>query len=332
MEVSVSVIIPVWNGRALLETLLSSLRAQTHQAAEVLVIDNGSTDGAPELAARWGATVIRMGHNAGFAAAVNRGIQESRAEWLAILNSDVELTPVWIETMMTECGAWFASGKILVAADESRIDGSWDLVSRSGCPWRAGQNGPDDVPFHAPRTISMASFTALWARAELFGTVGLLDERFGSYLEDVDFGLRCAAAGLRGKYVPAAVSRHHGSAALGRWHPAVTRLLARNQVLLVAKHFPRALRRRWWWPIVAGQALWGLMALRHGAFLAWMRGKVDGLRAFSRFRAEAYTGLEVCLEEGENEIFALQQQIGFDLYWRFYFAFVGRRDTGQSHE
>ena len=69
---------PVWNGRELLARLLATLEAQTRPAAELLIVDNGSTDGAPDMARARGARVIAMGRNAGFAAAVNRGISEGR--------------------------------------------------------------------------------------------------------------------------------------------------------------------------------------------------------------------------------------------------------------
>jgi len=88
---SITAVIPVWNGRESLGRLLDSLEAQTVPVAELLVVDNGSSDGAPELAARRGARVIPMGRNAGFAAAVNRGIQSAQSHWIAVLNSDVEL-------------------------------------------------------------------------------------------------------------------------------------------------------------------------------------------------------------------------------------------------
>src|SRR5580658_9027363 len=107
----ISAIVPVWNGRDLLLRLLQSLDAQTARADEVLVVDNGSTDGAPEAARERGARVIAMGRNAGFAAAVNRGIEESRGDWLAILNSDVELAPDYLANLLSAAearGAWFA--------------------------------------------------------------------------------------------------------------------------------------------------------------------------------------------------------------------------------
>ena len=121
----------------------------------------------------------------------------------------------------------------------------------------------------------MAPATAALFRMELFARVGMLDTAFESYLEDVDFGLRCGLAGLAGVYVPGAVAYHWGSASLGAWSARVVRLIARNQVYLVQKHYPL---RRYWWPILVGQLLWGLVALRHGTGWAFLRGKLDGLK------------------------------------------------------
>src|SRR5690242_21614812 len=101
---SISAIVPVWNGRADLEGLLACLAAQTEAAAEVLVVDNGSTDGAPDLARKWGARVIAMGRNAGFALAVNRGIREVSGQWIAVLNSDVKLAPNYFARLMAADG------------------------------------------------------------------------------------------------------------------------------------------------------------------------------------------------------------------------------------
>ena len=87
-------------------------------------------------------------------------------------------------------------------------------------------------------------------RRELFEKVGWLDERFESYLEDVDFSLRSARKGCLGVYVPEAVAYHQGSATLGAWHPETARRIARNQLLLVAKHYPRGWLFRYGWPVL----------------------------------------------------------------------------------
>ena len=318
---SIAAIVPVWNGRELLEQLLRTLAAQTLPAAEIVVVDNGSTDGAPDAARAAGARVIAMGRNAGFAAAVNRGIRESSGEWVAVLNSDVELAPDYFEKLSAATG-WFATGKILRTASAT-IDGTYDLVSRAGTAWRVGNARPDGPLFGSRVPIFSPPWTAALFRRELFDRTGYLEESFESYLEDVEFGLRCARKKLAGEYIPQAVAWHRGSASLGRWHPDTVRRISRNQVLLVAKHYARMPL----WPIVAGQLLWGAVALRHGAGWAWMRGKFEGWHGFGAARRKGEAGdpavLVELLHAQEREIFRIQAAAGFDTYWRLYFRVAG---------
>src|SRR5690242_11872484 len=195
MPAEVSIIVPVWNGRAMLERLLASLRAQTHPITAILVVDNGSEDGAPEAAERLGARVIRMGSNTGFSRAVNRGIQECTTEWLAVVNSDVEPAPDWLYRLMEAArppGVWFAAGKLLNASQRDFIDGTYDALCRGGCAWRVGHGRRDSPEFSRSQEIWFAPGTASLFRTELFRHIGLLDEGFESYLEDVELGLRCA--------------------------------------------------------------------------------------------------------------------------------------------
>lgn len=321
---SISAIVPVWNGRDLLERLLATLETQTEPAAELLVVDNGSEDGAPELARSRGARVIPMGRNAGFAAAVNRGIRESRGEWIAVLNSDVELAPDYFATLRAAASStdWFATGKIL-APDRIHIDGTYDVLSRGAAAWRVGHGCPDGPAFSTPRRIWSPPWTAALFRSDLFGRIGLLEESFESYLEDVDFGLRCAAHECGGWYVPGAVAWHRGSAALGPWHPATVRRIARNQLLLVARHYPREALFRCWWPIAVAQLLWGTLAFRRGAGLAWLRGTCEGTSHFSTAREISTLAdpelLELLLQDNEQVIREVQTSAGFETYWRLYF-------------
>jgi GT2 family glycosyltransferase len=157
----------------------------------------------------------------------------------------------------------------------------------------------------------------------LFQKIGFLEESFESYLEDVDFGLRCARASLPGVYVPEAVAWHRGSATLGRWHPDTVRRIARNQMFLLARHYPNPLLLRWGWAILLAQALWGAVAVRHGAGLAWIRGKSEGLRRFAAERSQSVTFepavLEQVLTENERAIREIQKTAGCDSYWKVYF-------------
>ena len=85
----VAAVVPHWNRRDLLFPLFESIRAQTLPFDEIIVADNGSTDDSAELAERAGARVLRLGRNLGFAAAVNRGIEATRADWIATLNNQL---------------------------------------------------------------------------------------------------------------------------------------------------------------------------------------------------------------------------------------------------
>ena len=326
----VAAVIPQWNRGYLLRSLLENLREQTRPLDEIIVVDNGSTDDSVAVAEGGEARVVRLGSNLGFAAAVNRGVEATDAEWVAILNNDVTLDPAWLATLLQGVGqtsseAWFATGKTLRAADPTLIDGTFDEISRGACACRCGAGKPDGPEWNRPRTIRMAPMTAALVRRSLFAEVGPLDESFGSYLEDVDFGLRCALAGRGGLYLPGAVAHHQGSATSGKWNPDTVRLLARNQILLAVKHFGGQSHL----PIVAGQVLWGLVALRHGRGWAYLQGKWSGLRAasqlgFKEFPAQEAVKVEKIVGESERQILEIQRQTGFDTYWRAYFWLFAR--------
>ena len=312
-------IVPHWNRRDLLESLFASFSAQTLQFDEVIVVDNGSSDGSVELAESLGARVIALGGNLGFAVAVNRGIEACDTEWVAILNNDVTLDPDWLAELMAAAGqASFATGKLLRADDPVEIDGTFDEISRGACAYRSGAGKPDSPIWNQPRKIRFAPMTAALFRRSLFEEVGPLDETFGSYLEDVDFGIRCAIAGREGIYEPRAVAQHRGSATLGRWTSDTVKHLARNQILLTAKYF----RGQPLWPVLAGQLLWGLVALRHARGGAYLSGKVSGLRvarSLDKLHPSKKQQLSAIFSVSEKEILELERQTGFSWYWRAYF-------------
>ena len=321
----VSVIIPNWNGADRLRRLFQTLSVQ-HPIHEVIVVDNGSTDSSVMLARDAGARVVGFTTNRGFAAAVNRGVTEAAAGWIAIINNDVELGPGWIETLLTAAtanSAVFATGKLLNTTQRDLIDGTYDAVSRGGTAWRCGAGRPDGPLFSIEVSIQFPPFTAVLVQKQLFSRVGPLDEQFESYLEDIDFGFRCAKLGLRGIYVPQAVAYHQGSATLGRWHAETVRRIARNQLLLVAKHYPEPWIGRYAWCILLAQGLWGLLAIRHGAAGAWLRGVAEGVRLFRTARNPGPPCMATVLAESESQIRELQKATGADLYWRIYFALTG---------
>lgn len=322
---SVSAVIPNWNGRHLLIPLLESLGRQSHPVEEVIVVDNGSEDDSAAVAEARGARVIRMGRNCGYAGAVNRGVSASTKPWILILNNDVVLEERWVERMLAglrRAGAWFGVGKIYQAGEPGRLDATFDLLARSGCAWRCGQGRLEEHELVPEGSAWLPPLTAALFLREIFNRVGLLDERFESYLEDVDFGLRCVLEGVPGCYVPEAVAWHQGSATLGAYHPETVRRMARNQLFLVAKHYPRGWWRRLGWPVLVGQLLWGLVAVRNGRGMAYLRGKLEGLVRFAAMRRSAASsdGLLPLLAACERQLLAWQRRFGYDTYWRVYFA------------
>ena len=131
-------------------------------------------------------------------------------------------------------------------------------VCRGACAWRCGHGRPDGAVLEPQHEIRAAPFTAVLFRAEVFQQAGLLDESFESYLEDVEFGIRCATKGIEGIYVPDATGRHRGSATHGKWSRDTVRPISRNQVFLVARHFPGRWLLSHGYEVLVAQTLWGL--------------------------------------------------------------------------
>jgi GT2 family glycosyltransferase len=325
--VRVVAVVPHWNRRDLLAGLLDNLTLQTRHFDEIFVVDNGSTDGSAHLAREKGARVVALDRNLGFAAAVNRGIAAaleaaSPPVWIAILNNDVTLAPNWLAELLVAAAtqssdAAFITGKILSAANSAFLDGAFDELSRGACAARCGTGLPDAPIWNEPRVIRFASMTAALFRANAFRSLGTLDETFGSYMEDVEFSLRCALAGCYGSYIPAAVAYHQGSATFGQWSAQSVFRISRSQLLLAAKHFAQQPRL----PLIIGQGLWGLLALRHGCGWAFLRGKAAGWRDRRQLarRQIDHAALRAILQASENEIRELGRQTRLDQYWRTYF-------------
>jgi len=294
--VSVTAIIPMWNRADLTRHCVESLRAQTVPFDRILVVDDGSTE--PYA----GPDVIRLPRNGGFAAAVNAGWRAAETTHIAVINNDVRLDPAWLEQLLA-AGGWFATGKLY--APTGLLDGTFDLLSRGGFPWRAGDGRADGPRWNEPREIAMASFTAVLLRTELRERIGYLDEDFGTYLEDVDFGIRCRRAGLVGRYVPTASGVHEGSATAGGWSEFSTRQIATNHARLVAKHWGG----RDGWAVGVSRALWRMLARRHGRRATFP--------TFPTAASEPVPTDDALIEE-------LQWATGMDTFWRWYFRLVSR--------
>ncbi len=160
---TVTAVIPSWNRAGLVRSVLVNLSSQTRPADRMIVVDNGSEDDTQAVVRELGAECIALEKNLGFAAAVNRGIEQANTDWVLILNNDVVLEPDWLARLLSaaaETGASFAVGKLLRSDQQNRLDGSWDLVSRGAYAWRCGYERVDGPVWSIRRSIALAPMTA----------------------------------------------------------------------------------------------------------------------------------------------------------------------------
>ncbi len=207
-----TVIVPTWNGEPLLRTCLRSLELQTVRC-RVLVVDNGSTDSTPELMSSEFPHIdyLPLEQNFGFAKAVNLGIQRAKTEFVALLNNDTEVDSHWVETGLEAFERypdyWFFASKMLDFQFRERVDSAGDCYGRTGLPYKRGLGEPASHYIH-PGPVLGASAGAAFYRRDLFDRIGLFDEGFYLYLEDVDLSLRAQFAGLRCLYLAEAIVYH----------------------------------------------------------------------------------------------------------------------------
>jgi GT2 family glycosyltransferase len=279
---AVSAIIVNWNGKHLLPECLDSLREQTYPADEILVVDNGSRDGSQDLIRERypEVTLIELGENKGFSIANNIGIRRATGDYIALLNNDLVLDKHWVEHMVSTLEADVSLGscacKMLFYDRRNTIDAAGIEVLTSGGGANRGLFEDASVFAHPARVFGACAGAALY-RASMFQDVGLFDEDFYIYYEDVDLAFRAQLAGYDCLYVPWAIVYHHHSASNGRFGKKHY-YLARNCLLVVVKNMPAPLLRRHLLRIVLGQLPFALDAAKSGNVGDYLDARLDALR------------------------------------------------------
>jgi GT2 family glycosyltransferase len=241
-----SIVIVTWNSAAHLPRCLTCLRAQTIQNFEIIIVDNGSTDGFnnnihehyPDLEIR----TVALEKNHGFAAANNIGVRLARGKWLVLLNADAFPEPDWLEKLFRAAEQhpdynFFASRQIQFH-NPKLLDGAGDEYHTSGLAWRRYYNHTSADHGLNMQEIFGACAAAAMYRREDFLDVGGFDEDYFSYFEDVDLSFRLRLRGGRCLYVPDAVVRHVGSASTGKLSDFVVYYGHRNLVWTFIKNMP----------------------------------------------------------------------------------------------
>ena len=316
----ISVVIPNWNGKKFLAGCLDSLLTQTYEPIEVVIVDNGSKDGSVEYLQENYPQVklVTFPVNTGFSPAVNAGIKASTGEMVALLNNDTVVDPNWmaelIKAMQEHPEAGSAGCKMLAYDDHTLLDGAGDGYRRGGLPGRIGHKERDTGRFDRKRYLLGACGGAALYRRELFDAIGLFDEDYFAYLEDVDLGLRAQAAGFKCIYVPTSIVYHLGCGTTGSgYSPLVVRLSARNNWNTIVKNIPMPLL----WKFLPHICFWQLyylavVTVRGGQLVPWLKGTyqavkllptmMENRREINRLRKTSVEYMEQIIIESEKDL------------------------------
>jgi GT2 family glycosyltransferase len=275
----ISVIIPNYNGSRFLESCLKSLSVQSCRDFETIVVDNGSADDSIQVVRSVApdAILLIQKKNLGFAGGANAGIRSARGRWVALLNNDTEVAQDWVlqckKAIEAHPEASFLACRVLDYNDRGRVYSAGDCFLRAGIGYRRGQEQPDRKEFLQEREIFSASGCAALYRKTALDEVGLFDERFFAYLEDVELGLRLQSRGHRGRYAPLAEVYHHGATTSGGEFSGLSVYLrTRNSLLILAKSIPLPILMRCFPMIVFGQFSWLFRVAAHGRLLDYFKG------------------------------------------------------------
>ncbi len=241
----ISVVIVNWNGKHLLTECLDSLLAQDVRDVEIVLVDNGSQDGSVEFVReRYPAVhVVNLPENLGFAGGNNAGIRVARGRFIALLNNDTRVDHAWLADLLAEAGAsprtigmWAC--KILSYDNPDVIDNVGLLLYPDGLGRGKGRLEKDQGQYDLPDEALCPSGCAGLFRREMLDEIGLFDEEFFAYADDVDIGLRARLAGWGCRYVPSARVYHKYSSSSSAYSPLKAFLVERNRIWVLLKYYP----------------------------------------------------------------------------------------------
>ena len=240
----VSVVIPNFNGIAFLDSVLASLEGQTLNNFEVILVDNGSTDGSCSFVTAnypW-VHLIELSENFGFCGAVNAGIRAAKAPYVLLLNNDTEVKEDFVEEMLAAIrrhkNAFSCGARMVQYHDRDRLDDVGNYYCALGWSFARGR-GKDIHAYETEDRIFSACAGAAIYRKKILEKIGYFDEEHFAYLEDTDIGYRARIYGYENWYAPKAIVYHVGSGTSGsRYNQFKTRYSSRNNIYLIYKNMP----------------------------------------------------------------------------------------------
>lgn len=286
MDPLVSVVVVNFNGKNYLDDCLSALATQTFRNFEVILVDNGSSDESAAFVSEHYPSVILVetGKNLGFAGGTNTGIRVAQGEFIFTLNNDTIADPRVLEEivkpMKTDPKVGICGTKMVFP--DGRINSTAICISRSGAAWDRGMGETDLGQYDTEEEVFGSCAGAALYRRLMLDEIGLFDEDFFLFMEDVDLAFRARLAGWKCRYVPTAkvVHRHGGTA--GFKSDLSVYYGNRNYLWGVIKNFPlRTLIISSPW--ILGRII-GIIPyyFYHGKGRVIIRAKIDAIRGLPR--------------------------------------------------
>lgn len=238
----ISVVILNFNGKRYLEACLTSVLSQTFRDFEVIIVDNGSSDGSQEYLEThfpW-VKVIKNKKNLGFAEGTNTGMRQASGKYILTLNNDTQMDSRFlkklVEPMESDSRVGMCAPKMLFC--DGRINSTGICLSRSGAAWDRGMSEQDAGQYDSPGEVFGPCAGAALYRKDMLEEIGLFDEDFFIYMEDVDLAFRGRLAGWKCLYVPGAKVHHVFGGTTGHGSDISVYYGNRNLLWCMAKNLP----------------------------------------------------------------------------------------------
>ena len=250
----VCVIIPNWNGKELLKDCLNSLRRQTYKKFQIIVVDNGSTDDSVQYVKKnfSEVIVIKLDKNYGFAKAINEGVRNSNADYVVFLNNDTYADKNWLKELMAMADIHpeviSVGCKLLNYYRRKIIDGVGIMINEVGQARSLGYQEEDQGQYDKVKYIFGATAGAALFKRSAFIKLGMFDENFFMYSEEVDFAFRAQFSGYKSIFCPKAMVYHKHKASAEKLPQLIEYWQFRNMYQTIIKNFPiRVILKKWRW-------------------------------------------------------------------------------------
>ncbi|MBO5787829.1 MAG: glycosyltransferase family 2 protein [Bacteroidaceae bacterium] len=323
----VAVVILNYNGEEMLGRFLPSV-VENSPGADIIVADNASTDGSVAFVKDNfpSVKIVLLDRNYGFAGGYNRALEKVAADYVLLLNSDVEVTPGWLEPLV----ALLDADSSIVACQPKILDfkrkthfeyagAAGGFIDRYGYPYCRGRLfdtvEEDKGQYDVPCDIFWATGAALLVRAAAYRAAGGLDECFFAHMEEIDLCWRLRSRGYRIVCEPRSVVYHVGGATLSAGNPKKTYLNFRNNLLMLYKNLPacelgKVMRMRCLLDYVA--------ALKFAVTGEWLhcRAVLKARRDYGRMKKE-YSAVRSA-NLAATLAGDIKERSGFMLLWRYY--------------